>query len=307
MGKPKEKDPRAAFFKQLEQEHDHTLPSDNIIGIRLDGRAFHTFARQFEKPFDWVLMQAMDDACHAVIKNVLPHAICGFVQSDEITILVDNRISVTPEGAVIEANNVFSGRLQKLVSLTASAATFGFVRSLDSQGVPFSGVPTFDSRVFLCQTLTDAFENITWRRLDARKNAISMAASALFSPKELLGQSTRDRIKLLSGTEFEKLPESFMNGRFIVPVTEEREVLHKRSGEDLVEPVTVQAKVWKTFPATRELVEVFFKNLGACVSSSAFVSSERLKENERFETENPGVALERERKERKASELLGLV
>ena len=59
------------------------------VAIRIDGKAFHTFTRGFNKPFDDVLISAMQDTMKYLCKNI-QGCVLGYTQSDEITlILVD--------------------------------------------------------------------------------------------------------------------------------------------------------------------------------------------------------------------------
>lgn len=59
------------------------------VAIRIDGKAFHTFTRGFSKPFDDVLISAMQDTMKYLCKNI-QGCVLGYTQSDEITlILVD--------------------------------------------------------------------------------------------------------------------------------------------------------------------------------------------------------------------------
>lgn len=224
-------------FKQLEREFEMRLDKNKFFGIRLDGRAFHTFTKGFNRPYDMELMNIMDEAVKRVITDVLPEALFGYTQSDEITVYV----------APNEHGHVFNGKVQKIVSVAAST-----VSAVLAQNYGYGMIPAFDGRVFQLDSLDEIHENLTWRRLDARKNAITMAAHALYGHKKLEGVSTRERIEMLQGTEFERLPEGFMNGRIVRPVS----VLHSSvwaspTGE--TRSTTTERNVLKAEPATREL------------------------------------------------------
>ena len=59
------------------------------VAVRLDGKAFHTFTRGFQKPFDDVLIKSMQDTTKYLCENI-QGCVLGYTQSDEITlILVD--------------------------------------------------------------------------------------------------------------------------------------------------------------------------------------------------------------------------
>ena len=40
------------------------------VAIRIDGKAFHTFTRGFQKPFDKVLMQSMQETTKYLCENI---------------------------------------------------------------------------------------------------------------------------------------------------------------------------------------------------------------------------------------------
>ena len=59
------------------------------VAIRIDGRAFHTFTKGFQKPFDEILMKSMPETMQYLCENI-QGCVFGYTQSDEITlILVD--------------------------------------------------------------------------------------------------------------------------------------------------------------------------------------------------------------------------
>ena len=173
--------------------------------IRLDGANFSTYTKQFAKPFSVPFEKAMDAAAQAVILNVLPNALLCYVGSDEISVVISSAAPQLPYG----------GRFSKLLSLSAAHATAGFLGSIGKA----KGVPAFDARFIQFQDSDYIREYVTWRRLDVRKNATSMAAGYLYSHKELLGISTKERGKLLEGTAFEVIPEETFNGRFVTKTT----------------------------------------------------------------------------------------
>lgn len=55
--------------------------------VRIDGKAFHTFTRGLEKPYDKNLMKLMQDTTLALCKEV-DGCQLGYTQSDEISLLI---------------------------------------------------------------------------------------------------------------------------------------------------------------------------------------------------------------------------
>lgn len=232
----------AIKFKAAEAKFRSTLPSQSIIGMRLDGKAFRTFTKQFDRPYDYKFMDGMDAVgLHMVSKN-LNGAMFAYVQSDEVTVFF------TDLNGTKRTHLFNGGRVEKILSNTASVATGVFMKELPD----VEGIPVFDCRVFVLNNMDEVQEYMDWRRLDARKNSISMAASTLYSEKQLRGVSTRGRAELLKGTRFERLPEGFFEGRLFVKRNriEEISYIHGRTGK----PQTVSTEIyyWANTVATRE-------------------------------------------------------
>ncbi len=209
-----------SLFKKLEASVETAIPANSIAVLRLDGSNFSRYTKQFNKPFSTSFELGMDAAAQAVIKNVLPNTLLAYVGSDEISLVVSNANNKLP----------YAGRVSKLLSLSASHATAGFMRKLPTA----KGVPAFDARYIAFNEPELIREYITWRRLDVRKNATSMAAGHLRSHKELMGVSTKERGELLVGTAFEKIPEGTFNGRFVLAsgvVPAERELAETLAAE----------------------------------------------------------------------------
>ena len=82
------------------------------VAIRIDGKAFHTFTRGFQKPFDEVLGNSMVRTMEYLCKNI-QGCIFGYTQSDEITlILIDYQ--------TLETDAWFDYEVQKMCSISAS-------------------------------------------------------------------------------------------------------------------------------------------------------------------------------------------
>ena len=88
--------------------------------IRLDGKAFHTFTRGFHKPFDHVLMKAMEDTMLYLCENI-QGCVLGYTQSDEITLVLIDYQTLTSDAW-------FDYNVEKMTSISASMATLVFNR-----------------------------------------------------------------------------------------------------------------------------------------------------------------------------------
>jgi tRNA(His) 5'-end guanylyltransferase len=144
--------------------------------LRIDGKAFHTYTKGLERPFDSALISDMNDTTKFLCENI-QGAKVGYVQSDEISILLTDFDKLTTDAW-------FDYNVQKMTSVSASYAT-GYFNQLRPDKLAF-----FDSRVFQLPTRTEVFNYFLWRQKDCVRNSISSVAQANFSQKELHGKTT---------------------------------------------------------------------------------------------------------------------
>lgn len=181
------KETLSELIKGYEGNYDFTLPKRTPIILRVDGKAFHTLTRGFDKPFDKVMIQSMQDTMLYLCEQI-QGAQFGYVQSDEISILVYETNN--------EAEPWFGNRLQKLCSITASMATLKFNKSLAynaaiTEGVDYDKYRTaitngalFDTRAF-CVPESVVTPYFIWRQNDAVRNSILGLSMIYFTKKEM--------------------------------------------------------------------------------------------------------------------------
>lgn len=171
------------------------------VAIRIDGKAFHTFTRGFQKPFDEILVKSMQDTMKYLCENI-QGCVLGYTQSDEITlILVDYQN--------LNSCAWFDYEVQKMCSIAASMATMAFNKFFTKNVNYFEMTHEYDDTINeYCTTLVNAAEKgamfdarvfnipkeevcnlIYWRQLDATRNSIQMVGQANFSHKELQNKS----------------------------------------------------------------------------------------------------------------------
>lgn len=205
------------------------------VAIRIDGKAFHTFTRGFNKPFDHILGTAMQETMRYLCQNI-QGCVLGYTQSDEITlILVDYKR--------LNSSAWFDYEVQKMCSVAASMATMAFNKAFDQlvvdEGVCWrtgltpqdveiqqkhqeymraliaaqSKGAMFDARCFNIPK-EEVTNLIYWRELDATRNSIQMVGQANFSHKALQGKSCIQIKKMLSdiGIEWDDYPISYQRG-----------------------------------------------------------------------------------------------
>ena len=168
------------------------------VAIRLDGKAFHTFTRGFERPFDSVLMEAMQDTMKYLCKNI-QGCVFGYTQSDEITLILIDYQKFNSEAW-------FNYETQKLCSVSASMATMAFNKFFQEYAKEYRWFADdfdleererceqyiraekqgamFDARCFNIPK-EEVANLIYWRQLDATRNSIQMVGQAHYSHNEL--------------------------------------------------------------------------------------------------------------------------
>ncbi|VTT99154.1 trna-his guanylyltransferase : Uncharacterized protein OS=Plesiocystis pacifica SIR-1 GN=PPSIR1_23574 PE=4 SV=1: Thg1: Thg1C [Gemmataceae bacterium] len=175
---------------------------------RLDGRAFHSFVRGLERPFDERLSRLMADTARFLVRAT--NSEVGYTQSDEIT------LAWVPAG--FESQVFFDGRVQKMASVLAALCSAHFTRRLPGflPAEYADRLPVFDARVWNVPTRDEAANTFLWRERDATKNSISMAARAHYDHSELHGKTGREMQELLfrKGVNWNDYPAFFKRGTY---------------------------------------------------------------------------------------------
>jgi tRNA(His) 5'-end guanylyltransferase len=166
-------------MKRYENVYRAVLPRRTYTLMRLDGRAFHTYLKNADKPFDLDFVKCMNVVAEALCREI-QGAQFAYTQSDEISLLLTDFQS-------LQSEPWFGGNVSKMLSVSASLAsvTLYALRRGDY-------APQFDCRVW---TMTDPVEvanYFIWRQRDAVRNSIQMLAQHYYSPRSLNGRSTNE-------------------------------------------------------------------------------------------------------------------
>lgn len=175
-------------MKQYEECSKIRLMRRSPVIIRIDGRAFHTFTRGMDKPFDVTIERSMTSTMQYLCKHI-SGCVLGYTQSDEISL-------VLCDYQTIDREPWFGNELQKLVSVSASMATLAFNRAFASEVYSDASQykeaialgATFDSRAFTLPR-DEVTNYLIWRQQDASRNSIQSVGHANFSEKEMHGLS----------------------------------------------------------------------------------------------------------------------
>lgn len=201
------------------------------VAIRIDGKAFHTFTRGFNKPFDEILVTAMQNTMKYLCENI-QGTVFGYCQSDEITIILQDYATLTTDAW-------FDYQVQKICSVAASMATMAFNRVFwdeynkwylcsnisypvseeikklnDIYGTAAEAGAMFDARCFNIPK-EEVCNLIYWRQIDATRNSIQMVGQANFSHEELQDKTCndiQDMLMIQKGMNWNDFPTHLKRG-----------------------------------------------------------------------------------------------
>jgi tRNA(His) guanylyltransferase len=182
----------------------YMLPRRTFTIVRVDGKAFHSYTRGLQKPFDDQLMFDMNETARFLCNNI-QGAKFAFVESDEISVLMTDFEKFTTDAW-------FDGNIQKIVSVSASLAT-GIFNQLRPGKLAF-----FDSRVFTLPYKTEVENYFIWRQQDATRNSIVSVAQSLYSHKELMNKKTDEMQEMIfkKGINWNNYEPKYKRGRGII-------------------------------------------------------------------------------------------
>jgi len=200
------------YYEQIPQTK---LMRRTPVVIRIDGKAFHTYTKGFDKPFDNLLIDTMQQTMKYLCENI-QGCVLGYTQSDEITLILQDYKNFNTAAW-------FDYEVQKICSISASMATAAFNKYISSilserianlggkslvygDDIAYGKLKTYQ-RAFNQGAMFDARcfnipkEEVTnliyWRQLDAIRNSIQMVGQAYFSHKELQNKSCNDIQQML--------------------------------------------------------------------------------------------------------------
>lgn len=230
------KDALSVRMKSYEAKSRSYLERHTPVIIRIDGKSFHTFTKGFVKPFDDVLIKAMQSTMKYLCENI-QGCVFGYTQNDEISLVLTDYAEPTTDAW-------FDNNLQKMCSISASMATMAFnkyfseiVMQLESDvaqeyetdgdtewvikmekylkayRISCENGAMFDARVFTIPK-EEVCNYFIWRQQDAVRNSILSVGQANYSHKDLHGKSCNEVCNMLleKNINWEELSDSCKYG-----------------------------------------------------------------------------------------------
>lgn len=158
------------------------MPKTPIV-IRLDGKAFHTYTQNCEKPFDDHLHMVREQVLKYLCENI-QGCIIGYAQSDEISLVLKDWQSYNTQGW-------FDNSLRKIISVSASMCTMKWNELAIYYGLNNTAI--FDSRAFSVPK-EEVINYLIWRQQDWERNSVQMLAQSFYSQKQIHGISCPELI-----------------------------------------------------------------------------------------------------------------
>ena len=138
------------FYEQVQKTK---LTKRTPVAICIDGRAFHTFTREFKKPFDELLIKTMQETMKYLCKNI-QGCVFGYTQSDEIILILADYQTPT-------SSAWFDYDVQNLCSVSASMTTMMFNKLFERN--------TAESKKAFCEEFIDDEYNPLYKNEELRE------------------------------------------------------------------------------------------------------------------------------------------
>lgn len=210
-------------MKQYEAVSQTYLMRRTPVIIRLDGVAFHTFTKDFDRPYDEVFHNVMNSVTHYLVDSI-QGCVLGYTQSDEISLVLQDYKK-------LDTDAWFGYNVQKLVSVSAKMATARFNRLFNRYISFLSDDESKRYREAILENI--GFDSRCWnlpfeevnnylidRQQDAENNSINLLAQQYYPQKELDGiKSNELQNKLFTeqGINWNDLPYKQKRGYLALP------------------------------------------------------------------------------------------
>ena len=215
-----------------ENAYRNYLTRRTPVIIRVDGKAFHTFTKEFARPYDMVFKKTMWDTTKYLCENI-QNARIGYVQSDEISILLIDYNKFTTAAW-------FDNNIQKMCSVAASMATMAFNRFFTARVLEYRDSDDyeksqyylylekfysamFDARVFNLPE-SEVCNYFIWRQQDATRNSIESFGRYYFDEEELHKlncNQIQDKVMTEKGENWNDCPTFYKRGVCVERVSKE--------------------------------------------------------------------------------------
>jgi tRNA(His) guanylyltransferase len=231
-------------IKQYESISDQRLDPSYPFVVRIDGISFRNYTRGFDKPFDQRMTHAFIRTSADLLLRFNPLTV--YYESDEISLVFD----ACP---IVERNpreHMYSGRIQKLVSVLASYTAAKFNKYINEENWTnvekdhvreriASHSAYFDGRAFSVPNQFAAMASIYWRHhYDTLKNATLTYALSYYPQNAILGKSPYELRDLMrtekSWDMLNEAPKNIIYGTFLKKEFYDLESIDRKTQQSVI-------------------------------------------------------------------------
>lgn len=274
-------------MKSYEDAQKTYLTRRMPVMIRVDGNAFHTFTRGFERPFDSIMAESMQRTMKYMCENI-SGCVLGYTQSDEITLLLID-YKKKNQGAW------FGYVKRKVETIAASMATMAFneafsdvitekisedimkvqndeetekVKDYYFKYVKKCGRAMFDARAFNIPEF-EVVNEFIWRQQDCTRNSIQSVGHANFSDKKMHKKNMsqiQDMLMLKKGINWNDFPTFLKRGSccikedYFIPENELPENHRNNLSPRTLDPEEDEYGVWRSRWVIDKEIPIFTQN-----------------------------------------------
>lgn len=206
-------------MKNYELENEKKIKPYELFIVRLDGKCFSGFTKNFKKPFDDNFTKAMALTTKDLIEYF--EAQTGYTHSDEISLIFNAKCS-EEDSTNLNVNHNYDGRIQKILSLTSAYCSTRFNYHI------FNIIKTdynhnllnlleehkqiFDARILIFNedNKHEILNHQIWRVRDCTRNCILTYGHNYLGKKIIHGKKTNEILDMLKESEYnitnEKIP-----------------------------------------------------------------------------------------------------
>ncbi|CAF1272252.1 unnamed protein product [Adineta steineri] len=234
-------------IKEYEATSDQRLDASHPFVVRVDGISFRNYTRGFSKPFDQRMTRSFIRTSADLLQRFSPLTV--YYESDEISLVFD-ACPILDSAEKRPREHMYSGRIQKLVSVIASytAAKFNkYINEEDWSDIENNQVRErlashsayFDGRAFSVPNQFAAMASIYWRhRYDTLKNATSTYALSYYKQNAILGKSPHELRELMQTEKnwnmLNDAPKNIIYGTFLKKETYDLECIDRKTQQPVI-------------------------------------------------------------------------
>lgn len=207
------------IMKNLEKRFDAKIADNLNLIVRLDGHKFSKFTKNFNKPFDDNFSCVMEQVAIDLM-NEYP-AYTAYTQSDEITLYFPK------PNLKKNQNQLYGGRIQKIVSLMSAFATLRFNYHFDKISINLAEINPnyfnkrfqayFDARVFGVED-DDIYRAFLDRYNQNKRNSMQQFARTYASHKELLNLTAQEQVEYVKqkfDRDYDQIEDKYKYGIWV--------------------------------------------------------------------------------------------